>query len=121
MKMFKNCPYEKYGRTSCEGCPLFWRCLVKKLRRKLKTNGRVLWVAIIIFLLILVVGLNIREANREERNRWLRERDDVCITNDEMATQKFRVATVSSKSEIVLKPTSTPKATKKPETKKQLE
>lgn len=123
MRMFKNCPYDKYGRTSCEGCPLFWRCLVKKLRRKLnkrRLTSRILWVIFIIILLVLVAWLNIEKAKKEERNRLIEQRKDVAVTK-EVTTNEIKVTTLSSKAKIVAKPTFTPIPTRKVEDKHQYE
>lgn len=118
--MFKNCPGEKKGRENCEGCPLFWKCLAKKLRRKLKKRRltpRILWVIFIIILLVLVAWLNIEKAKKEKRNRLIEQRQDVAVTK-EVTTKEIKVTTLSSKAKIVAKPTFTPIPTRKPETTK---
>lgn len=123
MRMFRHCPYEKCGRTNCEGCQLFWKCLAKKLRRKIKKNhlvAKILWVIFIIIMLALVVWWNIEEEKKEERNRLIEQRKDVAVTK-EVITKEIKVTTLSSKAKIVEKPTSTPIPTRKPEDKHQYE
>lgn len=119
--MFKNCPGEKKGRKNCEECPLFWKCLAKKLRIRMKKNHlmpKILWMAFVIIMLILVAWLNINEAKKKERNRLIEQRKDVAVTK-EVTTKEIKVTTLSSKAKIVAKSTSTPIPTRKPETKKQ--
>lgn len=109
--MFKNCP--ERGRKECGGCPRFKKCLVKKLKRKLKKNHlgiKILWVVFIIVMIFLLAN-KAEEQRKLERMKLLRMRSDVCAT--EVST-KFQVATVCQAIA-----TSTLKITEKPENERQ--
>lgn len=111
MRMYRNCP--ERGRKECSGCPRFKRCLVKKLKRKLKKNHlgiKILWVVFIIVMIFLLAN-KAEEQRKLERMKLLRMRSDVCAT--EVST-KFQVATVCQAIA-----TSTLKITEKPENERQ--
>lgn len=112
MRMFKNCPGERHGRQ-CAECPLLKKCLVKKVKRKLKKNRlKILWI--LILLVAIVILFNMKP---EADNKQLEERS-YLVTND-VSTEKNQVTKlkVTVQAKDVVNPT-TPKATNRPKVKK---
>lgn len=122
MKLFKNCPGERHKRKECDGCPLLKRCLVKKVKRRIRKNFfKILWMLIILISIVIIWIVKPGNKN-QDKNTKNKEYGVSSITNNVTVTNinvkvKEVKTTVKPKSKKSIKKIAKTKKTKKAKSK----
>lgn len=99
-KLFKNCPYEE--RKTCEGCPLLKKCMLKKIRRRIRRKVRridirKLLVVLVIFCVIIFIIFKNFNNNDDSNNKKI-----TTITTVETVVNQSYIHTSVQKQESIL-------------------